>query len=110
MNRRELFDPHRLAQTAGHVLAACEDSVAQLEPPEQELPLLRIGRRAMATGFEIALPLGTPHALQAAEEGLDVVNQLESQMTVYRDDSEMSRINRHAAISLMPVESQLFAL
>jgi thiamine biosynthesis lipoprotein len=110
MNRRELLDPRRLAQTAGHVLAACEVATAQLEPPQEEFPLLRCGRRAMATGFEIALPLGTPHALLAAEKGLDVINELESQLTVYRDDSEVSRLNRNAAISPLPVEPQLFAI
>jgi len=110
MNRRELFDPRLLAQAAGQILAACEEPSADLAARDDESALLRFGRRAMATGFEIALPLGPPSALEAAEDGLDLINRLEAQLTVYRDDSDVSRINRHAAISPMPVEPRLFAL
>ncbi len=75
-----------------------------------DLSLWRCTRAAMATGFEIALPLGTPNAVEAAEDALDLLAGLEAQMTVYRDDSDVSRFNRHAAISPMPVEKRLFAL
>jgi thiamine biosynthesis lipoprotein len=64
----------------------------------------------MATGFEIALPLGTFSAVEAAEAALDLLTGLEAQMTVYRDNSDVSRFNRHAAVSPMPVEARLFAL
>ncbi|HYV35896.1 MAG TPA: FAD:protein FMN transferase [Gemmataceae bacterium] len=110
MNRRDVIDPRRLAHTAGQVLAVLEEPPIALVQREEELTLLRFGRKAMATGFEIALPFGTPDALAAAEDALDLVNRLEAQMTVYREDSDISRINRHAAISAMPVEPRLFAL
>jgi thiamine biosynthesis lipoprotein len=42
--------------------------------------------------------------------GLDVVEQLECQMTVYRDDSEISRLNQTAALGPQLVESRLFDL
>jgi FAD:protein FMN transferase len=110
MNRRELLDPRALAQAAGQILAVCEEPVPAARPREDLPPLARFGRRAMATQFEIALPFGTPNALEAAEEGLDLIDRLESQLTVYRDDSDISRINRHAAFGPLPVETQLFLL
>jgi FAD:protein FMN transferase len=110
MKRRDLFDPRWLAQTAGQILSACEDPPAELEPREEQACYSRFGRRAMATQFEISMSFGTPGALEAAEDGLNLVNRLESQLTVYRDDSEVSRINRHAAVTPVPVEPRLFGL
>src|SRR5437660_483689 len=95
MNRRDFLQPRHLAQTAGHVLAALEDPPAPCSP--EPLTLLRFGRRAMATGFEVALPLGTPGASEAAADALDLIDRLEAQLTVYREDSDVSRFNRHAA-------------
>ena len=78
--------------------------------PLGDLALLRVSRRAMATTFEIALPDGTPNALAAAEAALDLVDDLEQQLTVYRDSSEVSHVNRTAHTSPVPVEAGLFAL
>jgi thiamine biosynthesis lipoprotein len=72
--------------------------------------LLRFGRRAMATQFDVILPWGTPRADSAATEALDLIDRLESQLTVYRPTSEVSRLNRLAALAPMPVESHLFDL
>jgi FAD:protein FMN transferase len=112
MNRRELLDPKRLAHTAGQVAAALDEASAQVPmlPPAPELTLVRFVRRAMATGFEVALPLGTPHGHQAAEEALDLIGRLETQLTVFSDHSDISRFNLHAANAPMPVEARLFAL
>ncbi len=75
--------------------------------PPGELTLLRVSRRAMATQFEIAIPLGTPHAQPAAEAALDLIDQLEEQLTVYRDTSEVTLLN---AAGRAVVEPQLFRL
>ena len=76
----------------------------------EPLTLARYQRRAMATTFEVALPLAMPQASPAAEDALSLVNRLEAQLTVYLDDSEISRINRHAASGPIVVEPQLCAL
>jgi thiamine biosynthesis lipoprotein len=109
MKRRDFLHPRRLAQTAGQILGAF-DKPAASPRANDGLTLLRFARRAMATGFEIALPLGTPSAAQAAEEALEQIDELEAQLTVYRDTSEISRINRHAAIAPLPIETRLFEL
>ena len=75
-----------------------------------EFALVRVSRRAMATRFEVALPFGTPHAVPAAEDALDLIDALEDQMTVYRDDGEVARLNATAAAGPVVVENHLFDL
>lgn len=81
---------------------------------ETELPceysLIRVSREAMATRFEIALPYGTPNALEIAEAALDVIDELEDQLTVFRKHSEVSRLNRQAFEAPVSLESRLFEL
>ena len=93
MNRRDFLPPRHLAHTAGQVIGVRNE----LTPPSElqtspEQAVLRSARNAMATTFEVVLPFGTPDALAIAETALDEIDQLEAQLTVYRDDSEMSRI------------------
>ncbi len=75
-----------------------------------DLSLIRVTRRAMATTFEIALPFGTPNAMDAAEDALELIDELEDQLTVYRDTSEVSQLNRMAASGPVVVEAKLFDL
>jgi FAD:protein FMN transferase len=107
MQRREFLHPNQLAQTTGQILATLDGAAPPAEPA---LTLLRFGRRAMATSFEIALPLGTRDAHASAADCLELIDRLEAQLTVYREDSDVSRVNRHAADGAMPVESRLFEL
>ena len=77
--------------------------------------LLQFSREAMACEFEILLPQHrslapqTDHA-DAALAALDLVDQLEAQLTVYRDTSEIMAINRRAGRERVPVEPRLFDL
>ncbi len=76
-----------------------------------EFALVRISRRAMATTFEIAIPCGSHRdPVAAATDALDLIDDLEDQMTVYRDHSEVSRLNRTAAQESVHIEKQLFEL
>ena len=49
-------------------------------------------------------------AVAAGEAALDEVDRLEAQLTVYRDTSEVSRLNARAATGPVPVEEGLFDL
>lgn len=76
-----------------------------------EYALARYSRRAMATTFEVAIPVGTLRdPLGAAEDALDLIDRLEDQMTVYRDHSEVVRLNETAADGFVEVERGLFEL
>lgn len=73
--------------------------------------LVRVSRRAMATTFEVAFPAGThPDPVAAGTDALDLIDELEDQMTVYRDHSEVSRLNARAATEFVVVEPHLFEL
>jgi thiamine biosynthesis lipoprotein len=73
--------------------------------------LLQIARQAMACEFEVLLNAGQyPAGADAAIAALDLVEQLEAQLTVYRDTSELTTINRRAAREAVAVEPRLFDL
>ena len=111
MNRRDFLHPRRLAGAAGQVLGALDELAALLpSPPPPDVSLIRLARRAMATTFEVVLPFGTPDALQRGGDAFDLIDRLEDQFTVYRDTSEVSRLNQHAATLPVSVEEGLFGL
>jgi thiamine biosynthesis lipoprotein len=72
--------------------------------------LVRAHRPAMGSSFEVRLPSGTPGAIDLACRALDLIDALEAQLTVYRDDSEVSRLNATAHLGPVEVESGLFGL
>jgi thiamine biosynthesis lipoprotein len=72
--------------------------------------LVRAHRPAMGSYFEVRLPAGTPGAVDLACRALDLIESLEAQLTVYRDDSEVSRLNAPAHLGPVPVEKGLFGL
>ena len=85
--------------------------VDEPDAPPGEFSLVRFSRRAMATTFEVAIPAGThPNPIAAATAALDLIDELEDQMTVYRDHSEVSRLNETAADGPVDVEGELFNL
>src|SRR5262249_37579752 len=71
---------------------------------------VHVAREAMACRFEVTLPATVPGGIAAASFALDEVDRLEAQLTVYRDDSEVSGINRKAADGPVAVERGLFEL
>ncbi len=73
--------------------------------------LVSIRRRAMACEFEVQLAAGRQDgSTERVLAALDLVESLEDQMTIYRADSEVLRINRQAAAGPVPVEPRLFAM
>jgi FAD:protein FMN transferase len=109
MNRRDFLHPRQVAAVAGPILSALEPPVAGA-PPQPAAALLRLSRRAMATNFEIVLPFNSKAALAHGEIAFNLLDQLEDQLTVYRDHSEVCRLNRTAFAAPVPVERGLFEL
>jgi thiamine biosynthesis lipoprotein len=71
---------------------------------------LHLGRPAMACRFEVTLPSELGEHLDAAQAALDSIDRLEDQLSIFRDTSELSAINREAAAAPVPVEARLFEL
>lgn len=73
--------------------------------------LISVKRRAMACDFVVMLNAGQYEAApRLAVEALNLVEELESQLTIYRETSEVSGINDTAAARPVVVESRLFQL
>jgi FAD:protein FMN transferase len=86
-----------------------------LTPTASHLPSpagywLHVNRRAMACLFEVTLPLSEQAGIAAANEALDEIERLEQQLSIFRESSEISSINRAAAARAVPVERSLFDL
>ncbi len=64
----------------------------------------------MGCEFTVFLPPTAPGAMAAAEAALDEIDRTEELLTVYRDDSAVSYVNRHAADGPVRVDDRLFRL
>ena len=65
--------------------------------PYQGIQLPAVSREAMACEFAIFFdPVHYPSGADVSVAALDLVTALEDQMTVYRETSEVSRLNREA--------------
>src|SRR5687767_12626525 len=81
------------------------------EPPSPVADYwIRVRRQAMACRFEVVLSGEDGSHLPAAREALDLVEDLEAQLTVFRDSSEVVRLNRRAARESCAASASLFAL
>ena len=73
--------------------------------------LMQVERQAMACRFAVYLNPDCPReAPEAALLGLALVAELEDQLSVYREHSEVSQLNRRAAHEAVEVEERLFSL
>ncbi len=71
---------------------------------------LRAHRTVMACRFEIVVPEEDARHLDAALVALDEADRIEAALTIFRETSELSRINSQAAASPTPASEALFAL
>lgn len=103
--RRDLLHPERMAALAA---AALPRVPADIEAVPDEL--IRAGRPAMACLFEIFLSTRDRSRIMTVHRALDLVQELEGQMTVFRDDSEIAHLNRSAFERPISTETGLFEL
>jgi thiamine biosynthesis lipoprotein len=106
---RGLAAPDTAPDTASPAAAGGE--LAQTELAEGGGYLLEISCRAMATEFQIYLDaIRHKQNTQPALEALGLLESLESQLTVYREHSQVMDINRRAASGPVKVETGLYGL
>lgn len=81
------------------------------DSPKPPPTLLHVSRDAMACEFEIFFdPVRFPSGADVSVVALDLIAALEDQLTVYRDTSEVARLNAIASFRPVPVEAGLFEL
>lgn len=72
--------------------------------------LVHLYRSAMACRFEITLNGAKHDGVSSAQEALRLIDRLEDQLSVFRETSEISGINRIAGSKAVAVEPGLFKL
>ena len=71
---------------------------------------LHVNRMAMACKFEVTLPQSEEAGVVPATEALDEIDRLEAQLTIFRDSSEVSRVNANAGDGPDRITPSLFEL
>lgn len=71
---------------------------------------VHVSRPAMACRFEITVPAEVSAGVGACAAALDEVDRLEAQLSVFREDSEVSRLNRTAHAGGVAATPSLVAL
>ncbi len=71
---------------------------------------VRVHRPAMACRFEVVLPSRDAHHVADARAALDEADRIEALLTIFRDSSEVSRVNQAASAGPVEVSDELFGL
>ena len=79
-------------------------------PADAEGFLVRVQRRIMACQVEVVLRGESSDRLPIARAALDEADRLEEVMTIFRDSSELTRINRQAHEAPVEATPELFAV
>jgi len=79
-------------------------------PATRPAHVIRVHRTAMACRFEVALRGENADCVGAARDALEVADRVEDRLTVFRDTSEVARLNARAAETSVPVSAELFDL
>ena len=117
-NRREFIQGRAATDAVGDLAAGSQvDESADGSAPVNWVEAasapyqMRMQRPAMACTFEVFFNAGQhADATETALAAFDLIDELEAQLTVYRDTSEVMRLNRAAAEGPVVVEPRLFAL
>jgi thiamine biosynthesis lipoprotein len=76
-----------------------------------DIHTLVVGREAMACRFEVVFNVGeVPDATELGVAALDLVDEIEATISIYREESEISRLNAGAAAGWQPVSDELHGL
>src|SRR4051812_21564369 len=84
--------------------------LAERREPAPDDTWLHLSRTAMACRFEAMLPIADRAGTDVTRLALAEADRLEQQLTIFRETSEVSQINRTAAARPVRVEASLFDL
>lgn len=111
-NRREFLAGKPVRETVEEVGDKLADAIVGL--PLDAAPsggdTIRLTQRTMACDFSVIMNPGPMKRVMMASDALDLIKEMEDQLTVYSDTSEVARLNASAATSDVAVEESLFAL
>ena len=82
----------------------------KITPPPGDPLIVHVSHRAMATQFVVLLPAHQSNRVEAVVEALEMLDEIEARLTVYSDESEVSRINGTADHQWVKVSRPTFKL
>ncbi|MCA9179257.1 MAG: FAD:protein FMN transferase [Planctomycetales bacterium] len=108
-NRRDFLQGKAAARAVGNLLGPTP--APQLSERRAENFSLYFSRNAMATEFQVIVDAEKyRQAPDAAMAALDRIEELEDQLSIYRAHSEVSAVNREAAVGPKQIEAGLWEL
>lgn len=109
-SRRDFLTGRAIQSAAERAAGRLADGIAGTPPPSRG-PTLMLRTSAMACDFDVILNHdASPDDLDAASSGLELVHDLEQQLSAYREDSDLNRLNRQALDRPTHVDLSLFEL
>lgn len=84
--------------------------IGRAKSSPEPLQLLRVGRPAMGTRFEILFPSVFRELIESTHRALDEVRRLEALMTYFDASSQVSQLNREAFHDAVRVDPELFEI
>jgi thiamine biosynthesis lipoprotein len=112
-SRREFLSGRAAMKEAARTGSAVADAItdgADVPPEPSAHDTIRLETRAMGCPWCVIMEPGPPEQVMQASAALEIVHALDAQLSVYRDDSEVSRVNRAAAGAPIEVEPGLLQL
>ncbi len=112
-SRRDFLQGRAAAQTLVDKVKSWVDTTTELlepTPPGKQVMLAHASRRAMACEFAVQYHLSDDVPTDDILAAFDLIDDLEAQMTVYREHSQVIAINQQAANGPVVVEPGLFRL
>lgn len=109
-SRRDFLTGRIVRDSAERIGSQVASNIIGRTVPERG-PSVLLQTTAMACDFDVILnPEPGSQQLNAASAALDLIHELEQQLSVYRSDSELSELNRNAFHAAVCVEPELFRL
>lgn len=110
-SRREFLTGRATLDTLGDLAAGVGDAGPDARtgpaPSQVRSLLLQVERRAMACQFQVFLPARDDSVgMEAALAALDSVDLWEDRLSIFRDASEISRVNRGAGVQPVTVSPE----
>ena len=109
-HRRDFLSGRAVRTAIEHAGGELAEELLRREIPARG-PTLLLRTTAMACDFDVMVnPHGPADQLEVASAALDLVHELEQQLSVYRPDSELSQLNQRGLAGPVTVEPALFEL
>ena len=105
--RRDLFAALNPVRSPGK-RGSSDPDIPQVQPTAGST--IRLTTRAMACDFSVIMDPGPTEQIEVAGEILNLFHAIEAWLSIYRESSELSTVNRSAAAQPVPVRRELFEL